>query len=251
MTCFQPKTCLSCRAVSYTFLRYNETENSNTEKLADIAQNLCDFLSLGPTVTCEGLIQTALSTVDYILRNTTKLDANRICSIWYQQINCAEKDLSVEYPIDYPTPQSPSKSKTATDRSALPPLVVVHLSDFHFDPYYEPNSTAHCMEWVCCRVDSTPAPNSNSQGAGYWGDYNPCDSPFHTIEDIVQRVKAEYKHIDMIYYTGDIVDHFSWRTSIEHNSESIRKMSRYLIAQFPNVPIYPVLGNHEAHPANS
>lgn len=210
------------------------------------------LLSLDAGSVCEGMVQTATPVVDYILRNSTELDADRVCSIWFQFLNCGESDrLTEEFPVNYPVPAAPRESKHASPSlSPSPPLVIVHLSDFHVDPYYTPGAKAKCDEYVCCRRDQG-FPNVTADGAGYWGEYRPCDSPWHTIEDIVSRVKAEYPHIDLIYYTGDIVDHFSWETSIEHNTASIRKMTEFWVTEFPGVPIYPVLGNHEAHPANS
>lgn len=198
------------------------------------------------------MIETATPTVDYILRNSTEIDADRVCSIWFQWNNCGESDRLIdEFPVNFPVPKAPMESKRAkASSSSLPPLVVVHLSDFHFDPYYTPGANAKCEEWICCRSDQG-FPNVTADKAGFWGDYRPCDSPWHTVVDIVNRVKAEYKHIDLIYYTGDIVDHFSWKTSVEHNTASIKKMTAFMKEQFPGIPIYPVLGNHEAHPANS
>jgi hypothetical protein len=50
--------------------------------------------------------------------------------------------------------------------------------------------------------------------------------------------------------TGDIVDHGVWDTSIQKNTESIKKLLTVLKTEFPNTPVYPVLGNHESSPVN-
>jgi hypothetical protein len=50
--------------------------------------------------------------------------------------------------------------------------------------------------------------------------------------------------------TGDIVDHGVWDTSIKKNTESIKKLLTVLKTEFPNTPVYPVLGNHESSPVN-
>lgn len=50
--------------------------------------------------------------------------------------------------------------------------------------------------------------------------------------------------------TGDIVDHGIWDTSIPKNTESIKKVLMALKTEFPNIPVYPILGNHEASPTN-
>jgi predicted MPP superfamily phosphohydrolase len=56
--------------------------------------------------------------------------------------------------------------------------------------------------------------------------------------------------IDFIYMTGDIVDHAVWDTSIEKNSDVMEKVLEKLKADFPDTPIYPILGNHEPSPLN-
>jgi hypothetical protein len=50
--------------------------------------------------------------------------------------------------------------------------------------------------------------------------------------------------------TGDIVDHAVWNTSIQKNSDVIRKVLTQLKTDFPDTPVYPILGNHEPSPLN-
>jgi hypothetical protein len=50
--------------------------------------------------------------------------------------------------------------------------------------------------------------------------------------------------------TGDIVDHAVWNTSIQKNSDVITKVLKQLQADFPDTPVYPILGNHEPSPLN-
>ena len=54
----------------------------------------------------------------------------------------------------------------------------------------------------------------------------------------------------MIYFTGDIVDHGIWSTSVNGNKISISKINQLFAEVFEKVPIYSVLGNHESHPSN-
>lgn len=201
------------------------------------------------------MVEAATPTVNYILRNSSQIDADHVCSVYFQMENCGESNrLLNQFPINYPIPDGAIQSKKASISVATtvdqPNLVVVHLSDFHFDPHYTPGSDTHCDEQICCRGDQG-FPNNTLDAAGFWGDYRVCDTPWHSIEDLVRRVKKEYPKIDLIYYTGDIVDHFYWKTSIEYNSDSIKKLTNYFKKEFPNIPIYPVLGNHEGHPSNS
>ncbi|KAJ8959689.1 hypothetical protein NQ318_021880 [Aromia moschata] len=61
-----------------------------------------------------------------------------------------------------------------------------------------------------------------------------------------QRVKT----FDFVYYTGDIVSHRIWSTSIENNTRDITLISNSF-REFFTVPVYPALGNHEPHPVNA
>jgi DNA repair exonuclease len=64
-------------------------------------------------------------------------------------------------------------------------------------------------------------------------------------------IKLTFQKIDYIYMTGDIVDHGIWDTSIPKNTETIKKLIMALQMEFPNIPVYPILGNHEATPTNT
>jgi len=50
--------------------------------------------------------------------------------------------------------------------------------------------------------------------------------------------------------TGDFVDHAVWATSIPGNTDVITKIMERLKADFPDTPVYPILGNHEPSPLN-
>lgn len=53
-----------------------------------------------------------------------------------------------------------------------------------------------------------------------------------------------------MYFTGDIVDHGVWETNVKKNAESLNKTYLQIQKTFENVPVYPILGNHEPHPVN-
>lgn len=58
------------------------------------------------------------------------------------------------------------------------------------------------------------------------------------------------QNISYVYFTGDIVDHGVWETSFKGNIESINKTYSQIYETFRNIPVYPIMGNHEAHPVN-
>lgn len=58
------------------------------------------------------------------------------------------------------------------------------------------------------------------------------------------------KQIDYVYFTGDIIAHKNWETSRESNLDTIQEFYALLYQYFGNITVFPILGNHEAHPCN-
>ncbi|XP_017757885.1 PREDICTED: sphingomyelin phosphodiesterase 1-like, partial [Eufriesea mexicana] len=77
-----------------------------------------------------------------------------------------------------------------------------------------------------------------------------CDTPWHAITDALKHIKDIHQDIDVIYFTGDIIDHGVWETSKEGNIESLIKIYNYINNVFNDTIIYPILGNHEPNPLN-
>ncbi|GAB0097654.1 Sphingomyelin phosphodiesterase [Sergentomyia squamirostris] len=245
-----PQLCLKCRALSYTFLSFNDTASSS-DLLEKIAYDLCVMLQLeGTEAVCKDTIAIFKPMMLYILQNTENILPDRICGIVYQSFDCGSvEDLYSEFPVKFPEvviPSNVSSKATPTHNHANHNLTILHLTDFHYDPLYAVGSRGDCQEGICCR-----GPSVAEKGAGFWGDYRGCDSPWHTLQNVVDEIKRHYSKIDMIYFTGDIIDHFKWATSIDGNKKSISNLTELFKRTFPGVPLYPVLGNHESHPANT
>lgn len=51
--------------------------------------------------------------------------------------------------------------------------------------------------------------------------------------------------------TGDIVHHAYWITSYDEVLDSLTQLNNHLKFVFPNVPIFPIFGNHDQHPMNT
>lgn len=54
----------------------------------------------------------------------------------------------------------------------------------------------------------------------------------------------------MVYFTGDIVDHGVWETSITGNLQSMKFIYGAFNDTFQNMKFFPVIGNHESSPVN-
>jgi len=139
----------------------------------------------------------------------------------------------------YPYPSPAQVNKT---------YKVLHLSDPHVDMEYTVGSNAFCDEPLCCVYHSGTAPNS-SVAAQFWGTDSNCDLPHRTFEAFAKFVQ---KHIDieLIVWTGDNMAHDIWHQNTSRNLNSSVVLTETLKRYFPNIPIFPIIGNHEPFPVN-
>lgn len=61
----------------------------------------------------------------------------------------------------------------------------------HYDVKYKPGSNSKCSKALCCRENSGD-PVKPEDAAGYWGSYDVCDLPWHTVEEILNRIKKAH-----------------------------------------------------------
>ncbi|RKK74079.1 hypothetical protein BFJ69_g8818 [Fusarium oxysporum] len=147
-----------------------------------------------------------------------------------------------------PPPRQDSRSPAAPRRKGQALLKVAHFSDIHVDPLYVAGSNANCTKPMCCRpYTAADEPGNNDAPAGPFGDHN-CGAPVtlerSTYEEI-QRLSP-----DFAIFTGDIVDHAVWNTSVEQNSAEISRA--YQQMQDSGIKlVFGTIGNHEMSPANA
>ena len=91
----------------------------------------------------------------------------------------------------------------------------------------------------------------SEEAAGKWGDMGRCDTPLSTIEAMYRNIRINHPDLDLIYWTGDLPPHDIWRQTRQSNLEVVRGTARQLRDNFPGVPVYPALGNHESVPVDS
>ncbi|KAG8239511.1 hypothetical protein J437_LFUL019217 [Ladona fulva] len=190
------------------------------------------------------------------------IDAPMVCSIVLQGYSCNVKDPRLEWSINLPPPpprstrSAPGKIRTRkmsrsgrsrNYRSGANHYKVLHLTDIHWDPEYKEGSPSKCPDPLCCRPDSG---GSDSAVAGLWGDYGPCDIPWRTVEATLEHVSTEHADAEWVVMTGDLTPHAIWTSSQQENSMIVNRLNHAIQKSFPNTPVYPTLGNHEAHPLN-
>ncbi|XP_071578444.1 sphingomyelin phosphodiesterase 1 [Temnothorax nylanderi] len=236
--------CIICRSVLNTFIEYRRGGMSE-EEIGRLVIRLCILLDLADEPVCVGVVTINLPTIVYIIDSKPNLTSSTICGVVLESKSCplnnSEFNWTVSIDNSPPISIDPEESNET--------LNIVQITDLHYDPNYEPYGNSQCMEPTCCRKGQNKT-NTSGKVAGFWGDYNYCDSPWHTVVDVLDHIRDQHQNISYIYFTGDIIDHGVWETSIEGNVISLYKSYRQIRETFPDITVYPILGNHEPHPVN-
>ncbi|KAI4462522.1 sphingomyelin phosphodiesterase [Holotrichia oblita] len=212
-------------------------------ELADVVIQLCMLLVYESYEVCEGAITANVDAVWYIALARPEKGSETICPIIGQGYGCTGTGL-VDWSINIP-PGSSDINHGVVSGEELQALL---LTDFHYDPYYEPGSWANCNLPVCCTVNTVPV--NPEDAAGFWGDYRDCDTGLHAIDEALEHISNQHIDLDVVYYGGDIIHHRVWNTSVDTNIHDLTLIFDRLDAAFPDIPIYSILGNHEPHPVN-
>lgn len=241
------RVCLKCYVTAFSFIQLKKDVKYGTDKLKSFMKRICTYGDIDNEYVCNGNVEVNFPIADFIFSNRPNLTTSYVCGKVMPEYYCVKEDdtyenaLSVEKPV-----LNGSKAYTFETTGKLRML---QLSDFHYDQYYEPGSDAQCGEWVCCRGDKLP-PDSKKARAGFWGDYHICDSPGRLAENLLQQIASLKYPIDFVYFTGDYADHFGWNMTRETIKSEIKYVFDLVKRYLPNIPVYPVLGNHEGYPAN-
>ncbi|EHY57878.1 Sphingomyelin phosphodiesterase 2 [Exophiala dermatitidis] len=133
---------------------------------------------------------------------------------------------------------------------------VLHLSDWHLDPRYDIASEGNCSEYLCCRTSSrndelfTDSHNA-SVPASRFGSYL-CDAPADLALSALKDMPEFFDLEDIAFsiFTGDVVSHDP-EDELSHAYVSYEEEVAYRVFKKmlgDDMPIYPVLGNHETLP---
>lgn len=124
----------------------------------------------------------------HIIDSKPNLTASSICGVILESSSCPldkdEFNWSVNIDNSPPVLHDPENSNET--------LNIVQITDIHYDPKYEAYGNPHCNEPTCCRIGQNET-NTSGKIAGYWGDYNLCDSPWHTVVDVLDHIKAKHQ----------------------------------------------------------
>ncbi|XP_018912872.1 sphingomyelin phosphodiesterase isoform X2 [Bemisia tabaci] len=241
-------SCTACKAGAGLLLHYIRSGKSETDILKTV-YHFCVTLKLQTPRVCEGIVRLFGGEVVYVMKRTT-LGPEEICSFIIGDA-CDEVDNPThEWQVVFPPVPKPALVEPVAPKEGVATFKVLHLSDTHFDPYYEEGSNAECKEPLCCRLTNGPALTPSAR-AGRWGDYRKCDTPKRTVDHMLQHISTTHPDVDYILWTGDLPAHDVWNQTREENLMILKETVAQMVKFFPGIPIFPALGNHEATPVNS
>ncbi|EGI64819.1 Sphingomyelin phosphodiesterase [Acromyrmex echinatior] len=173
---------------------------------------ICTLLKLQSPQVCDGVITINLPTILYIIDSKPNLTADTICGVLLESPFCPLNNNEFNWTVNI----DDGPPKYIKPEESNETINILQITDIHYDPNYEPYGNAYCNEPTCCRKGQNDT-NTSGKVAGYWGDYHYCDSPWHSVLDVLDHVIAEHQNISYVYFTGDVIDHGIWETSIEIN----------------------------------
>ena len=116
-----------------------------------------------------------------------------------------------------------------------------HVADIHYDWAYQVGSIVSCSEPLCCRNGV----GSGQNAAGPFGSPG-CDSPKALIDSALAFMASQ--PADFVIWTGDDPPHDMWAQNRTYNLGHVASVTNLIRAAFPNTPVLPSFGNHEAFP---
>ena len=151
---FGAATCTFCKA-SFLFLQYYLDKNMEVEKIRENAKMLCR--GIGGMVrhhVCTGLIDSFLPDLHEVMIRTNQSPEN-ICGFMFGEACDNPDNPHHEWDILLPSPtKDVFKTARRRRREADKPLLILHVSDTHWDPLYREGALADCQDFLCCREES-------------------------------------------------------------------------------------------------
>ncbi|NXU71303.1 ASM3A phosphodiesterase, partial [Oreotrochilus melanogaster] len=115
-----------------------------------------------------------------------------------------------------------------------------HVSDLHLDPTYHitPDRTKVCSS----------SKGANASNPGPFGDFL-CDSPYQLILSAFAFMKDSNQQVSFMIWTGDSPPHVPIKElSTKLVISIIGNMSSTIRSFFPDLQVFPALGNHDYWP---
>ncbi|EQB48716.1 calcineurin-like phosphoesterase [Colletotrichum gloeosporioides Cg-14] len=237
--------CLGCQGI---LLILRTLANFGDDTFVGALQKLCNAASSEDEDVCNGTLALEGPVIAASLRDLTlgSKTAQVFCTTLLGLCDYPEVE-PYTVPMPPKTISSPPLANTSSNGTKPAPFKIAHFSDIHIDPLYVTGSNANCSKPMCCRP-YTPAdePGNNDFPAGPFGDHN-CGAPLSLEQSMYAAINALSP--DFALFTGDIVDHAIWNTTVAQNSAEISMAYQHM--SDAGLQIYGTVGNHEMSPANA
>ncbi|PBK67541.1 sphingomyelin phosphodiesterase [Armillaria solidipes] len=208
----------------------------------DAVTDICTLLNIADDDVCEGLIEQQGPIVAHVLRSisATSQTSTKLCGLVGL---CDPPDINA-YGVSFASNTSKAKPVTSQGRETFR---VAHISDVHIDRSYTVGADANCTKPICCRNYTDSAGDVIERPAGTYGEYG-CDTPATLIHSLISQIAGSGSEFTI--FTGDVVEAAVWLVTEEENINDINTFNDEL-SNGLGMPVYPVIGNHEAAPMNS
>lgn len=258
--------CGMCFSIVGDFLNMRRVLNESEQFLRNLTLELCVDFEIQSEEVCHGVIELNAPSIFYIVDNRPDLTADTVCRVLLNDGACIgpHTDGSLDFSIEIDDGKVRDEKNVERQEKNSENLTIIHISDIHVDFKYKQGAFADCDEPACCREKDDVNEEDPGSFAGPWGDYRSCDTPWSAIVEAFHQITRQHsvtfisfrtacdanlfplQKIDAIYFTGDIVDHFMWDVSVAGMKYGIEKVYNLMRLTFGNIPMYPILGNHEA-----
>lgn len=237
-----PGSCASCEA---TLFQLKLAAGRGDDFFVALSTRACKRLKIADDDVCEGSIALEGPIIAQSLRGLTigSKTSQLICVALFGL--CSFPDVE-KHDVSFPSPKPARQRPKPTGQS---PLRVIHYSDIHIDPWYTEGADADCTKFICCRHYSDgPVPGDAAQPARPNGEHT-CDSPLNLEQSMYEAIRTLVTDAAFSIFTGDIVDHAVWNTTIIQNTLDVTGAYDRMAAA--DMLVYGTAGNHEASPTNS
>ncbi|XP_074602649.1 sphingomyelin phosphodiesterase-like [Brevipalpus obovatus] len=205
---------------------------------------------------CHEMMDHIQSLTQYV-QSDSRLTADEMCGVSIGLYCSYEITEKLNWTIEIPEPKSVkisqpidriSNASETRDSPIDSTFYVGLISDTHIDPLYVPGAETNCEEPVCCRPYNGIS-QTIANMAGVWGAYYSCDTPLITVDSVLQQLHNSSYKLNYVISGGDIVPHDVWNY---RKAKTLGLVDILDLAYLRNlkVPVYSVVGNHEAIPVN-
>lgn len=241
-----------------TFLLTLARTLQSEQELRQLFYSTCTSFNIESKEVCNGLAITFCPSLFFILTQS-KLTPAEMTAILLGP-DCMDRDMfmsskslnwKIAVPLKTGNGQEKEKKVDLTTTKRL-----LHLSDVHLDLQYAAKAVANCAEPLCCRPSSGAKSGTDTGSAGMWGEIlGNCDAPQNLAQNVLQQINLTLSLnaslFDYVIFTGDMTPHDVWSTSRDDLTSASRTWTSLLTKYLPqDMPVFPVLGNHEGLPVN-